>query len=201
MTDDGAHHGQSAEKHRLRSVLRFRRDTHVANLDTLGKMASFRALPHPLRDILRPGTAIAAYHPMDSEADPRPMMEEAMAMGLTTAMPFHADRDAVMIFRRWSPGDALEKGPFGAWQATAGAERVTPDILLCPLLGFDRQGGRLGQGGGHYDRALAAMTSDVLKIGLGWAIQEIDAVPAEPFDIHMDAILTEQEWIVMEKRA
>jgi 5-formyltetrahydrofolate cyclo-ligase len=72
---------------------------------------------------------------------------------------------------------------------------VEPALILCPLLGFDRAGGRLGQGGGHYDRYFATHPH-ILRIGVGWSVQEVDAIPAESTDARLDAVLTEQEFIV-----
>src|SRR3546814_5391288 len=72
---------------------------------------------------------------------------------------------------------------------------AAPDSIFCPLVGFDRRGGRIGQGGGHYDRYFAAHPG-ALRIGIGWSVQEIDATPRESTDIALDAILTEQEFIL-----
>jgi 5-formyltetrahydrofolate cyclo-ligase len=75
---------------------------------------------------------------------------------------------------------------------------LSPDLILAPLLAFDRRGGRLGQGGGSYDRTLATLRAagEVFVIGLAFAGQEIDRVPTEPHDQGLDAILTELAYIL-----
>src|SRR3546814_11947759 len=79
-----------------------------------------------------------------------------------------------MAFRFWAADTTLTKGPWGPQQPGGDAESVQPALVFCPLVGFDRRGGRLGQGGGHYDRYFAAHP-DILRIGVGWSVQEVDA--------------------------
>ena len=178
-------------KQRLREKLRFRRRHFAANLDEMARLAAFRALPDALADILAVQDMVAAYAASGGEPDIVPMLAP---LG-TLALPHHTGRVASMSFRRWRPGEALAKGPWGTMQPADAAEAVTPDLILCPLVGFDRRGGRLGQGGGHYDRWFAAHPQP-LRVGIGWSVQEVDAVPTEPTDIALDAILTEQEFIL-----
>src|SRR3546814_11534289 len=83
-----------------------------------------------------------------------------------------------MDFRRWRLGEPLEKGPWGTQQPADHAALAAPDIIFCPLVGFDRRGGRIGQGGGHYDRYFAAHPG-ALRIGIGWSVQAIAAPPRE----------------------
>src|SRR3546814_12392054 len=97
-----------------------------------------------------------------------------------------------MDFRRWRLGEPLEKGPWGTQQPADHAALAAPDIIFCPLVGFDRRGGRIGQGGGHYDRYFAAHPG-ALRIGIGWSVQEIDATTRQSTDIPPDATLTQQE--------
>ena len=111
------------------------------------------------------------------------------------ALPHHSGRVDTMDFRRWMPGDDLVQGPWGTPQPVEGQKMAVPDLVFCPLVGFDRHGGRLGQGGGHYDRYLAAHPQ-TLRIGIGWSVQEVDCVPVESTDMMLDAILTEQEFIL-----
>jgi 5-formyltetrahydrofolate cyclo-ligase len=100
-----------------------------------------------------------------------------------------------MRFRVHRPGEALAAGPFAAGQPSESAPAVAPDLVLVPLVGFDRAGNRLGQGGGHYDRALAALPT-ARAVGLAWSIQEVPALPVETWDQPLDAIWTERELIV-----
>lgn len=179
------------QKQRLRERLRFRRRHFAANLGPVARLAAFRALPVPLADRLPGHDPVAAYAAHGDEPDILPMLEE---LGVI-ALPHHAMRDETMDFRRWAPGDPLVKGPWGTPQPADSAAPATPALLFCPLVGFDRRGGRLGQGGGHYDRYFARHPG-ALRIGVGWSVQEVDTVPAEATDMPLDAILTEQEYIV-----
>ncbi|MBL9067766.1 MAG: 5-formyltetrahydrofolate cyclo-ligase [Sphingopyxis sp.] len=182
------------QKQRLREKLRFRRKHFAANLDGMAQFAAFRALPASLSDLLARHATVGAYAAWGDEPDILPMLGELAAAG-ALALPHHAARADTMDFRRWQPDEALEKGPWGTRQPADDAPRVEPDLIFCPLVGFDRQGGRIGQGGGHYDRYFAAHP-DALRIGIGWSVQEIDATPRESTDVALDAILTEQEFIL-----
>ena len=102
-----------------------------------------------------------------------------------------------MEFRRWDLGAVLEPDSLGVPSPLRSASVAHPDLIVVPLLAFDRRGGRLGQGGGFYDRTLAALRRDrpVFALGLAYAGQELDEVPTDPHDQRLDAILTETEFI------
>ncbi|MDK2761627.1 MAG: 5-formyltetrahydrofolate cyclo-ligase [Sphingopyxis sp.] len=192
MTDLSANLVQ--QKSHLREKLRFRRRHFTANLDGMARLAAFRALPAPLSELLHDQMIVGAYAAWGDEPAIMPMLA-CFAEAGRLALPHHAGRIDVMTFCGWRPGDSLIKGPWGTRQPTDDAPMATPDVLFCPLLGFDRHGGRLGQGGGHYDRYFAAHPG-ALRIGVGWSVQEIDATPREWNDVPLDAILTEQEYIL-----
>ncbi len=118
----------------------------------------------------------------------------AHAAGCQTALPFIANAVTPMQFLVWEPGDTLETGSFGLQQPAMSSSAVKPDVILVPMIAFDRRGARLGQGGGHYDRALSLLP-DAITVGIAWSAQEIDIVPADPWDIPLNHILTEKEWI------
>ena len=143
---------------------------------------------------LAPGMTVAGYAAMGSEVDPAPLLDLAAERGCSLALPFLANREAMMEFRRWHPEGALERADFGFFQPAAGTLPASPDLIIVPLLGFDRAMHRLGQGAGHYDRAFPNYPN-ALKIGLAWTSQQVDALPVDPWDIPLDAILTEREWI------
>ena len=178
------------QKRHLRERLRFRRRHFVANLDGMAQLAAFRALPAPLAEIVSAASPVAAYVASGDEPDILPMLT-----GSTLALPYHGRRNETMEFRHWRPEEPLVKGPWGTRQPAETAPSACPALILCPLVGFDRRGGRLGQGGGHYDRFLAA-NPHVPRIGVAWSVQEVDAVPMQPPDERLDAVLTEQEYIV-----
>ncbi|MXU66093.1 5-formyltetrahydrofolate cyclo-ligase [Oceanomicrobium pacificus] len=137
--------------------------------------------------------AIAAYLPMRTEIDPRPALIDAAAAGVPLAMPVVVERGHPLIFRAWTPDTPLVPGAFGAHVPASGA-LVEPDLLVVPLLAFDRRGYRLGYGGGFYDRTIAALAArhPLRTVGLAYAAQECDAVPVEATDMPLDAVITEK---------
>jgi len=140
---------------------------------------------------------VGAYHPQGSEMDPGPLAERLAEAGAALALPVAARREAALEFRLWSPGDPLAPDAAGVLSPTGAAPAVRPQLVIAPLLAFDRRGGRLGQGGGHYDRTLQNLRAagPVFVLGLAFAGQELAAIPAEPHDQRLDAILTEAGYI------
>ena len=108
-------------------------------------------------------------------------------------MPTAVGPDAPLIYRAWAEGDLLVPDAAGVPAPTPAAQLVTPDLVIVPVLAFDRTGGRLGQGGGHFDRTLGMLRAagEVLVVGLAFAGQEVESLPLEPHDQRLDAILTE----------
>jgi 5-formyltetrahydrofolate cyclo-ligase len=133
---------------------------------------------------------VAAYHPVRSEFDCMPLARRLAADGWILALPVIAG-DAPLQFRQWRLGAPLQPGPFGIPEPVDGAPLV-PDVLLVPLLAFDRRCYRLGYGGGHYDRTLAALRGQggAIAIGLAFDAQEVARVPVCPYDERLDWILT-----------
>lgn len=144
----------------------------------------------------QPGT-VSGYLPMAGEMDPLPAMAALAARGWRRCLPVVVAKGAPLAFRAWEPGDDLVDGVFGTRHPATGAEIVAPDLLLTPLLAFDRQGYRLGWGGGFYDRTLAALRAagKATAIGVAFAAQEVDAVPRADYDARLDGIVTERETI------
>ena len=141
---------------------------------------------------LPPGAVVSGYWPAGAELDVRPLLERLAARGHRIVLPVVAERNAPLIFRVWRPGDPVVKGN-GAWVPSDSAPQLTPDVLLVPLVGFDRRGTRLGQGAGYYDRTLPMLRADraITAIGVGYAVQELSDIPTGPYDQPLDAILTE----------
>lgn len=148
-------------------------------------------LPAFLRAKIRPDMVVSAYLPVRFEADPLPMLEHAVDLGARPAMPYLADKVSPMRFLAWNTGDPLETSWFGANQPPADSPELAPDIILTPLLAFDAALHRLGQGGGHYDRAFARYP-EALRIGVAWSVQQVPAVPMEPWDVPLHAVVTER---------
>lgn len=132
---------------------------------------------------------IAAYAPHGAEIDPR-----GVATGM--AFPWFADAMGNCLFRL---GPASERGPFGVRQPRASAPAVTPTVILAPLIAADRHGTRLGQGGGHYDRLIAALPdrAAVMVIGCAWDMQVVERLMADPWDMSLDGVATPGGWIAV----
>jgi 5-formyltetrahydrofolate cyclo-ligase len=175
---------------------RFRniREEYVASLCSQDKELSFSRPPSVLKSLLTPEKTVAAYVAVGAEADPLTLLRFAFDAGCKTALPYVVGKVSPMRFLAWSPGDRLEQGPFELLQPNADCEPVTPDIILVPLIAFDRKLSRLGQGAGHYDRALSQMENSI-AIGVAWSVQESASLITDPWDIPLDAVLTEKEWI------
>ncbi|MEN8892250.1 5-formyltetrahydrofolate cyclo-ligase [Planktotalea arctica] len=137
------------------------------------------------------GVPLAGYAPMRTEIDPLPAMAEAAAHG-PVGMPVIKAKATPLDFREWSPGCAMVEGTFGAFIPAHG-EWIEPEIVIVPLVAFDRSGGRLGYGGGFYDRTLERLRARraTLAIGFAFAAQEAQGLPLEPTDQPLDLIITE----------
>ncbi len=135
------------------------------------------------------GSVIAGYWPMGEEMDPRPLMLALASRGHAIALPVTPPRGQPLAFHAWAPGAALRPGPMGTSEPVVG-EELRPDVVLVPLLAFDRAGRRLGYGGGYYDRTLAALPG-AKAIGIAYAGQEMAEVPAGPQDFRLPLIATE----------
>ena len=137
------------------------------------------------------------YHAMGSEMDPMPLMYELHSGDAKPTLPVALDRDSPLVFRLWSKGMRLEPDALGVPAPVPTMPVLTPDLVVVPLLGFDRKGGRLGQGAGHYDRTLRMLRAKkpVFALGLAYAGQEVEELPLEAHDERLDAILTETDYI------
>ncbi|KQI67347.1 5-formyltetrahydrofolate cyclo-ligase [Loktanella sp. 3ANDIMAR09] len=138
------------------------------------------------------GVPLAGYAAMRSEIDPLPAIAEAAAHG-PVAMPVVMAKDQPLQFRAWTPGCAMVPGDFGALVPAAG-DWIIPQIVIVPLVAFDRCGGRLGYGGGFYDRTLEQLRAHgpVLAVGFAYGAQEAEDLPLEPTDQPLDLIVTER---------
>jgi 5-formyltetrahydrofolate cyclo-ligase len=149
--------------------------------------------PGEFIDRLDPPGVIASYLPMPGEADPSVLATTAQALGWQLALPHVIDRASPMRFLAWRPGDLLVAGPFGLRQPVVDARQLVPDIILTPLLAFDAALNRLGQGAGYYDRVFASLGA-VLRIGVAWSIQRVEALPVDPWDMPLHGVIDEYGW-------
>lgn len=176
----------------LRKVLRAARNAHVAALDPRVGALVMKRPPAILAAMVPPGAVIGLYVAGSGETPAIGYARHFHAAGHAIALPWFAARETPMQFRRWrSPyvDEMLEPGPFGMAQPGDDAEPVVPDFLFVPLVGFTAHGARLGQGGGHYDRWLAAHPQ-VPAIGLAWDCQKVDWLPREDHDRALTAVVT-----------
>ena len=140
-------------------------------------------------------SVISAFHSFDTEISTFELFDKLVAEGWTTALPVVVAKNTPLVFRQWAPGDALVLGRWNIKVPPEEAPEVLPDVLLVPLLAFDRKGFRLGYGGGFYDRTLEKLRAlkKVTAIGIAYAGQEVDTVPHDEFDQRLDWIMTEKE--------
>ena len=151
-----------------------------------------------LRDVLavHAGKVLAGYMPMRTEISPMAAMRAHAATG-PVCVPVIQAKAQPLRFARWTVDGAMVAGEFGA-QVPGHLEWLEPEVLIVPLVAFDRQGGRLGYGGGFYDRTLAGLRQrgPVVAVGFAFAAQEAEALPLEATDQPLDLIVTEAEVIV-----
>ena len=166
---------------------------------TAGADTGSRLAEHFLNEVApATGAAVAGYWPMRHEVDPRPLMERLHALGHPCALPVTDGADRPLRFRQWTPETVLVPGAYGTSVPAPEVPQIEPQILLIPLLAFDREGWRLGYGGGYYDRTLSALRHAReqgrwlgLAAGLAYADQETSSVPHGPRDQPLDWIVTE----------
>ena len=162
---------------------------------------------HPL---FRRARHIALYLPNDGEIDPRPLLRAAQKMGKATYLPvLNAWPRTRMAFQRIRPGDVLKPNRFGIaeppFRPTQQRAVWTLDLLLMPLVGFDEHGGRLGMGGGFYDRSLAyrfrrKKSHKPTLLGLAHECQKVDRLPLASWDVELQAAVTDKGWYVKRDR-
>jgi 5-formyltetrahydrofolate cyclo-ligase len=178
----------------LRSEATARRDALPAELRQAAAEA-IAARQFPLT--LAPGTIVSGFMPMKSEINPLPLLRNLAQAGAALALPVVSGRGKPLIMRAWLWGEPLNSGVWGIREPKPDAKEVDPDILLVPLLAFDRRGYRLGYGGGYYDMTIAGLRArkNVTAVGIALSAQEVAQVPTTPRDARLDLVLTEHEVI------
>ena len=179
-------------KAELRKALRKARREHAAAQPDAVRALVFHHPPAPLLAKISNTAVIGLYHANEAEAPAGGYARFFQEQGHTIALPSFASSNAPMEFREHIDPHAdsdLEDGPFGIRQPQSDAAIISPDIVFVPLIGFTASLARLGQGGGHYDRWLAAHPGTI-AIGLAWDVQLCEALPMEPHDMLLDAVVT-----------
>ena len=182
------------EKAELRREMIARRDALPA-VARAAAAAAIAARPFPIP--VAPGAIVSGFMPMKSEINPVPLMKKLADEGARLALPVVAGRSNPLVMRVWNFGEPLGSGVWGIREPESEAEEVEPDVLLVPLLAFDRTGHRLGYGGGYYDLTIARLRARkaVIAVGVAYAAQEIADLPVTPRDAALDLVLTEREVI------
>ncbi len=184
----------AAEKKQMRLEAAARRDelSRDARQDAAEAIA---ARPFPLK--IKAGMIVSGFMPLRSEINPLPLMRRLEEMGAGLALPVIAGRGNPLTMRAWRFGAPLDSAQWGIREPKPEAPQVEPDILLVPLLAFDRTGHRLGYGAGYYDMTLARLRGlkAIAAIGFAFAAQEVAKVPASEHDMRLDLVLTEREVI------
>lgn len=146
--------------------------------------------------------AVSGYVPIGDEIDPRPALSALSATGIGCCLPVVVGKDRPLIFREYADGAPLQAGPFKTKHPLPSAPEVVPDVILVPLLAFDRNLNRLGWGGGFYDRTLAQLkqsTDHPIAIGIAYSAQQVDTLPTEVFDHPLDRVITEAGWFELNR--
>ena len=138
---------------------------------------------------------VSAYWPLPGELDPRPALALLSDRGAAPALPRTVGDGQPLVFHAWQPEDHLIEGRFKVMEPAPDRAIVSPNVLLVPLLAFDRHCRRLGHGKGYYDRTLQGLKANdpaVLAIGLAFAAQQVEHVPTDDFDQTLDMVITEE---------
>jgi 5-formyltetrahydrofolate cyclo-ligase len=118
-------------------------------------------------------------------------------LGVSQCLPEVVAKDSPLQFRSWSPHDPLDAGDHRTFHPPTSEPLMCPNVVLVPMIAFDRRGYRLGWGGGYYDRTLELLrkSGPVTAVGVAYGVQEIDEVPVNDYDQPVDWIITEQQAI------
>ena len=140
---------------------------------------------------LSPADVVAGYWPIRDEFDCRPVLTRLMDSGQPVCLPIVAGEGLPLEMRLWEQGAPLLPSGFGTLAPPETAPLADPDIIIMPLLGFDKHGTRLGYGGGYYDRTIAGLKKRPRLIGLAFASQELEHIPRDTHDVPLEAVVTE----------
>jgi len=184
---------KTSDKSDLRSKMKRKRGT-LASL--YPRSSSQVAARFPAELVARGGLTIAGYAPKGSEINCIPLMEKLKARGAKMCLPVVTEKNGVLIFRSWEPGQELVRGAHDIEEPAEDAAVLVPDMLLVPLLAFNHKGFRLGYGGGYYDRTLAKLRAEnehLVAVGLAYEAQGVSRLPVERHDEKMDWVITETQ--------
>ena len=183
-------------KQQLRQEIRHKRIEYHRGI-AQGKID--KALIHHFDQLKLPkDRIIAGYMAEGSEINITALLKHLHAQGYTVALPVVPAKEALMLFRQWKPGTPLEQDAERVFVPSAVEPEVTPDVLLLPLIAFDMEGHRLGQGMGYYDAILKKLASEreILAIGMAYSIQQVEQVPISEKDYHLNLVITPEKLMI-----
>lgn len=188
---------KTALRERFRAI---RRDVPRSDRQTWTAELNRHLLAEPA--VTGAGT-VAAYLAFDDEPDLRFALTQLCRRGVRVAVPLiPPDREEPLSFRVWTPATPLKANRHGVSEPV-GSELVplpAIDVLLIPLVAWDRAGNRIGMGAGWYDRTLASADRRPTRFGVGWSLQEAETLPADPWDVPLHAVVTERGWFTCPAR-
>jgi 5-formyltetrahydrofolate cyclo-ligase len=137
---------------------------------------------------------VSGFFPFTTEISVLPLLAKLASEGWTTALPVVLGKNLPLKFRAWIPGEPTVSGIWDIPMPPDTAAEVLPDVVLVPMLAFDKRGFRLGYGGGFYDRTLNMLRKikQIEAIGISYAAQEVAEVPHGDHDEPLDWMLTER---------
>ena len=178
----------SNEKQQLRKLLIKKRNSyHKISEEHKNDIAHNLIYFLNKKKYLTEGNIIALYWPIGSEIDTRPSLAALNEHKIIISIA--STENTTIKFRLWKPNTRLEINKLGV--KINSVEIKNPDVIICPLIGFDKKLNRLGRGGGYYDKILFK-NQNAIKIGLAYSVQESDSLPIEKHDISMNTIITEK---------
>jgi 5-formyltetrahydrofolate cyclo-ligase len=180
----------NAEKRAIRQQLRGRRRALSADIvEAAGRAVHVELLALPP---YKAAVSVIGYIADENEVPTAAVLEEAARSGRTLYLP----RSAGGVVR-WRLGESLVVGRGGVREPLRGPPEypAAPAVALVPLVAWDRYGGRLGRGGGCYDRLFAELTSGIIRVGLAFEFQEYEELPRDPWDVSLDYVITERRLV------
>jgi 5-formyltetrahydrofolate cyclo-ligase len=182
------HTGEDKRAERTRALAR-RAAAFAAHGATAGAQLADHGLPF-LK--IAPGAVVSGFSAIRDEIDPAALLARLHAAGYRLCLPVIEGKGLPLVFRAWSPGDAMGKVQWGIAEPLPDKPVLEPDVVLVPLLAFDAMGYRLGYGGGFYDRTLERLRAikPVVAVGVAYDELKVDAVPHQGYDQPLDWVLT-----------
>lgn len=182
-----------AKKQVRKAVLALRDALAPEERDRLGALVTERVLVLPEIESAR---TVMAFWAFGSELPTMPLIERLVAHGVRVALPRIANGD--LEARTWRPGEPTTTTSFGAQEPEGGTvlDPADIDVVVTPAVVFDRAGGRVGYGGGYYDRFLPRTRPGAFRLGAAFGLQLVDGeLPEGHFDLRVDAVVTESETV------